>query len=131
MRTPRVGASRTDTAMTKRTGDFAGKGVLSRASERAAAGEPFVPSTVVEARGFASASVSSKTTFDVEDAVLRGWVRRGPAGSTIALATIEILETEGPQIVDVGPDKMAAGGNVNAGRRMDLRPFPHEPASGG
>jgi hypothetical protein len=62
---------------------------------------------------------------------LRGWVRRGPAGSTIAPATIEILETEGPQIVDVGPDEIAAGGNVNAGRRMDLRPFPHEPASGG
>ena len=70
MRTPKVGASRTDTAMTKRTGDFAGKDVPSRASERAAAGEPFVPGTVVDARGFASEYVGGTTVFDVEDGVL-------------------------------------------------------------
>jgi hypothetical protein len=60
---------------------------------------------------------------------LRGWIRRGPAGSTIALATIETLETEDPQIVDVVLDQIAVGRNVNAGRQMDPRPFPHEPAS--
>ena len=131
MRTPRVAASRTDTAMTKRTADFAGKNVPSQASERAAAREPFVPSTVVEARGFASAYVGGKTAFDLEETALRGWIRGGAAGSTIALATIETLETKDQQIVEVDLDETAVGGNVNAGRQMDLRPLPREPASGG
>ncbi|MDE2471268.1 MAG: hypothetical protein KGL35_21670 [Bradyrhizobium sp.] len=117
--------------MTRRTTDFAGTDVLGLASERAAAREPLVPSTVVEARGPASARVTAKTIFDGEEIeiVLRGRVRGGSARSTIAPVAIETLETENPQIVDVDLGSTAVQRNVSAGQRLDRRLFPRQQAS--
>ncbi len=103
---------RTAMAMTKGTADFAGTEVLSVTAELMAAREPFALSIVVEARGSTSARVGAKAVFNLEGAVLCGWVGGGCAESTIAHAVIESLETEIPQIVDVDLDDEILGAGM-------------------
>jgi xanthine dehydrogenase accessory factor len=83
-----------------------------------AAREPFALGIVVEARGSTSARVGAKTVFNVEGAVMCGWVGGGCAESTIAHAAIESLETEIPQIVDVDLDDEVLGAGMPCGGSM-------------
>lgn len=105
-------------ARTKRAADFAGTEVLSVTAEMMAAREPFALSIVVEARGSTSARVGAKAVFNVEGAVMCGWVGGGCAESTIAHAVIESLETEIPQIVDVDLDDDVLGAGMPCGGSM-------------
>jgi xanthine dehydrogenase accessory factor len=105
-------------AMTTRTTDFAGTDVLTVTAELLAARKPFALSIVVEARGSTSARVGAKAVFDVEGAVMCGWVGGGCAESTIAHAAIEALETEIPQVVDVDLDDEVLGAGMPCGGSM-------------
>jgi len=105
-------------AMTKRTADFAGTDVLGVTAELMAAREPFALSVVVEAKGSTSARAGAKAVFNVEGAVVCGWVGGGCAESTIAHAAIESLETETPQIVDVDLDDEVLGAGMPCGGSM-------------
>jgi len=80
--------------------------------------EPFALGIVVEARGSTSARVGAKAVFNVEGAVMCGWVGGGCAESTIAHAAIESLETEIPQIVDVDLDDEVLGAGMPCGGSM-------------
>jgi xanthine dehydrogenase accessory factor len=107
-------------AMTKRTADFPETDVLTVTAELVAAREPFALGIVVEARGSTSASarVGAKAVFNLEGAVMCGWVGGGCAESTIAHAAIEALETETPQIVDVDLDDEVLGAGMPCGGSM-------------
>jgi xanthine dehydrogenase accessory factor len=105
-------------AMTKRTADVAGTEVLSVATELMAARQPFALSIVVEASGSTSARVGAKAVFNIEGAVMCGWVGGGCAESTIAHAAIESLETETPQIVDIDLDDEVLGAGMPCGGSM-------------
>lgn len=104
--------------MTKRTTDFVGTDILTVTAELFAARTPFALSIVVEARGSTSARVGSKAIFDVEGAVMYGWVGGGCAESTIAHAAIEALETEVPQVVDVDLEDEVLGAGMPCGGSM-------------
>jgi len=105
-------------ATTNRVADFAGTDVLSVTAELIAAREPFALGLVIEARGSTSARVGAKAVFNVEGAVMCGWVGGGCAESTIAHAAIESLETEIPQIVDVDLDDEVLGAGMPCGGSM-------------
>lgn len=105
-------------AITNRVADFAGIDVLSVTAELIAAREPFALGLVIEARGSTSARVGAKAVFNVEGAVICGWVGGGCAESTIAHAAIESLETEIPQIVDVDLDDEVLGAGMPCGGSM-------------
>ncbi len=107
-------------AMTKQPADFAGTDVLSVTAELMAAREPFALTIVVEARGSTSARVGAKAVFNVEGAVICGWVGGGCAESTVAHAVIESLETETPQIVDVDLDDEVLGAGMPCGGSMRI-----------
>lgn len=64
-------------AITNRVADFAGTDVLSVTAELIAAREPFALGLVIEARGSTSARVGAKAVFNVEGAVMCGWVGEG------------------------------------------------------
>lgn len=105
-------------AITNRVADFAGIDVLSVTAELIAAREPFALAVVIEAGGSTSARVGAKAVFNVEGAVICGWVGGGCAESTIAHAAIESLETEIPQIVDVDLDDEVLGAGMPCGGSM-------------
>ena len=92
--------------------------VLRIAAGLTAARRPFVFAIVVETQGSTSARAGAKAVFDAEGNVLAGWVGGGCAESTIAHATIECLETEAPQIVDVDLDDEVLGAGMPCGGRM-------------
>ena len=105
-------------AMTNRAADFAGTDVLTVIAELIAAGEPFALGIVVEAKGSTSARPGARAVFNVEGAVMCGWVGGGCAESTIAHAAIESLETEMPQVVDVNLDDEVLGAGMPCGGSM-------------
>lgn len=105
-------------AITNRVADFAGTDVLSVTAELIAAREPFALGLVIEARGSTSARVGAKAVFNVEGAVMCGWVGGGCAELTIAHAAVESLETEIPQIVDVDLDDEVLGAGMPCGGSM-------------
>lgn len=114
-------------AMTKKGADFAGTEVLSVATELMAARQPFALAIVVEASGSTSARVGAKAVFNVEGAVMCGWVGGGCAESTIAHAVIETLKTATPQIVDVDLDDEILGAGMPCGGRMRVYVEPITP----
>ena len=114
-------------AMTNRAADFAGTDVLTVTAELIAAREPFALGIVVEARGSTSARVGAKAVFNVEGAVMCGWVGGGCAESTIAHAAIESLETEIPQVVDVDLDDEVLGAGMPCGGSMRVYVEPITP----
>jgi len=105
-------------AMSKSASHVSETDVLGIAAGLTAARRPFAFAIVVEAQGSTSARAGAKAVFDAKGNVLAGWVGGGCAESTIAHATIECLETEAPQIVDVDLDDEVLGAGMPCGGRM-------------
>jgi xanthine dehydrogenase accessory factor len=73
-----------------RPADFTGTDILQLAAELSAAGRAFALGVVVEAQGSSAGRTGAKALFDVEGAVIAGWVggcaERGASSQAVDLA---------------------------------------------